>query len=105
MIDSITAKPIMGQGAQVAPTAPVATTAPVTVPATPAKALRVDVAQAGGLARSLAATAPVDSDRVATIKKAIADGRFPILPATIADRFIALKLQWNPNDSADDDQA
>ena len=34
-------------------------------------------------------------DRVAAIKKAIADGNFPILPATIADQMIALKLDWN----------
>ena len=45
----------------------------------------------------MAASPPVDADRVAAIKKAIAEGRFPILPATIADRLIALKLQWNPN--------
>ena len=51
----------------------------------------------------MAASAPVDSDRVATIKKAIAEGRFSILPATIADRLIALKLQWNPNGAGDDE--
>lgn len=53
-----------------------------------------------GVARSLAAGPPVDVERVARIKKAIADGKFPIYPATIADRLLALKLQWNPNDAA-----
>ncbi|WP_322964693.1 flagellar biosynthesis anti-sigma factor FlgM [Sphingomonas fuzhouensis] len=47
------------------------------------------------MARTLAAQPPVDVDRVAQIKKAIANGDFPILPATIADQMIALKLDWN----------
>jgi negative regulator of flagellin synthesis FlgM len=63
-----------------------------------------DVAQAGGLAQTMAASAPVDTDRVATIKKAIADGNFPLVPATIADRLIALKLQWHPTDGSQHDQ-
>jgi hypothetical protein len=41
---------------------------------------------------------PVDTERVARIRKAIQDGRFPIYPSTIADRLLALKLEWNPND-------
>lgn len=52
------------------------------------------------LAQAMAAEPPVDADRVARIKKAIADGTFPILPSKIADRLLALKLQWNPNDQA-----
>jgi len=52
----------------------------------------------------MAASAPVDTDRVAKIKKAIADGNFPIVPATIADRLIALKLQWHPDDGSQHDQ-
>lgn len=52
------------------------------------------------LAKALAAEPPVDAERVARIKKAIADGTFPILPSKIADRLLALKLQWNPNDQA-----
>jgi negative regulator of flagellin synthesis FlgM len=52
------------------------------------------------LTGSMAASAPVDTDRVARIKKAIADGRFPTLPATIADRLLALKMEWNPNGEA-----
>ena len=38
--------------------------------------------------------------RVAEIKKAIASGNFPILPATIADRLMALRLDWTSNDKA-----
>ena len=47
-----------------------------------------------GLARELAATPPVDHERVQLIKEAIAQGKFPVLPAKIADRLIAAQLQW-----------
>ena len=51
------------------------------------------------LASTMAAKSPVDADRVARIKKAIEDGRFPTVPSTIADRLLALKMQWNPQDA------
>lgn len=67
-------------------------------------AVQADAARATSglqaLSQPAAATAPVDVERVAKIKKAIEDGKFPILPATIADRLLALKLEWNPNDPA-----
>lgn len=105
MVDSITAKPITGGRAGVVPATPIAAIAPATSAATTVSASPVDIAQAGGLARSMATSAPVDTDRVATIRKAIADGRFPILPATIADRLIAFKLHWDPNGPQQHDQA
>jgi negative regulator of flagellin synthesis FlgM len=52
------------------------------------------------IARSLAAEAPVDAERVSRIKKAVQEGRFPLVPSTIADRLLALKLEWNPNEPA-----
>ena len=55
---------------------------------------------ATGLTREMAAKPPVDAERVSKIKKAIEDGNFPLIPSTIADRLIALKLEWNPNDQA-----
>lgn len=80
--------------ARVAPTAPVRAAksgdAPkATAPAAPPS-----------LASELAAAPPVDMERVAQIKAAIASGDFPILPSTVADRLLALRLQWNPNDKA-----
>ncbi|WP_375396743.1 flagellar biosynthesis anti-sigma factor FlgM [uncultured Sphingomonas sp.] len=57
-------------------------------------------AAAGQLARDLATAPPVDGERVARIRKAIADGTFPILPATIADRLLALRMDWLSNDAA-----
>ncbi len=56
--------------------------------------------EAGALAKVLAATPPVNTDRVAQIRRAIQSGSFPILPATIADRLIALRLEWNPSEQA-----
>ena len=53
---------------------------------------------ASELTSSMAAKPPVDAERVAKIKKAIEDGNFPLVPSTIADRLLALKMQWNPND-------
>jgi negative regulator of flagellin synthesis FlgM len=52
------------------------------------------------LAAAMASEAPVDADRVARIKRAIEDGTFPTVPSTIADRLLALKMQWNPNDAS-----
>lgn len=56
--------------------------------------------EAAELAATMASKAPVDSDRVARIKKAVEEGRFPLVPSTVADRLLAIKMQWNPNDPA-----
>ncbi|UZK65321.1 flagellar biosynthesis anti-sigma factor FlgM [Sphingomonas sp. M1-B02] len=55
---------------------------------------------AAQLAGTMASQAPVDAERVSKIRKAIQDGRFPLVPSTVADRLLALKLEWNPNDQA-----
>lgn len=45
--------------------------------------------------RMAAEGAPVDLDRVAAIKAAIASGNYPVDPAAIADRMLALDLPVN----------
>ena len=70
-----------------APVAPVAATASAP-----------DVATTSGLAARLAARPPVDADRVAEIKRAVANGTFPIVPATVADRLLALRYEWMADD-------
>jgi negative regulator of flagellin synthesis FlgM len=55
---------------------------------------------AAEISQTMAAQPPVDSERVAKIRRAVQDGRFPIYPSTIADRLLALKLEWNPNGEA-----
>lgn len=78
----------------IAPAGPVAAARPV---ASEAPAVLTAATQ---VTSELAAKPPVDVDRVARIKKAIQDGSFPIVSSTIADRLLALKLEWNPNDPA-----
>jgi negative regulator of flagellin synthesis FlgM len=43
-------------------------------------------------ARMAAQGAPVDMDRIAAIKAAIASGNYPVDPAAIAERMVALDL-------------
>ena len=45
-------------------------------------------------AKALAARAPVDMERVHQIKRALQEGRYPLVPAKIADRMIAAQLKW-----------
>jgi negative regulator of flagellin synthesis FlgM len=45
-------------------------------------------------AKALAARAPVDMERVQQIKRALQEGRYPIIPAKIADRMIAAQMKW-----------
>ncbi len=75
-------------------------TTPIRVAETPPVAASTDIAQTAGLTQQLAAEPPVDAERVARIKAAIAAGKFPILPSTIADRLLAFKLEWNGNEQA-----
>lgn len=49
-------------------------------------------ASASPAARMAAEGAPVDMDRVAAIKAAIASGNYPVNPSVIADRMMALDL-------------
>lgn len=98
MVDSIGATPLTGGdrgvtriAATPAATSPSQTTAPK-AEAKPSATSSI------ALAKDMAAAAPINEARVAEIKKAIANGTFPILPATIADRLLALKLEWTSND-------
>jgi negative regulator of flagellin synthesis FlgM len=64
-----------------------ASEAPRRVPAdaTPADGASLSLATAGH-------SAPVDAERVATIRKAIEDGRYPVIPMQVADAMIAAGL-------------
>jgi negative regulator of flagellin synthesis FlgM len=83
MVDSIGAKPSVAGDRSVAR---VAAATPATVVQTPVLPKQTSVVP--------------DSIALAKIKKAIASGTFPILPATIADRLLALKLSWNSNEAS-----
>ena len=83
--------------AQVAPSGATPTAQPVV---SPVREPAADTAALSNVAASLAGKPPVDADRVAQIKHAIANGTFPILPATIADRLLALRYDWMSNEQA-----
>jgi negative regulator of flagellin synthesis FlgM len=100
MVDPLGAKPV-SQVDRARP-APVAPLTPAR-PAENADARATTGLQASALvstARDMARTPPVDHERVAEIRKAIADGRYPLLPYRIADHMLALKMNWDPNDAA-----
>ncbi|MGA1798475.1 flagellar biosynthesis anti-sigma factor FlgM [Sphingomonas sp. 4RDLI-65] len=105
MVDSIGAKPSVAGDRSVAR---VAAATPATVVQTPvqtspqaaAPLQNAVVSDSIALAKTMASSPPINATRVAEIKKAIAAGNFPILPATIADRLMALSLAWNSNDKA-----
>ena len=80
--------------------APVAPAAPVEAAKPASNEVKTVESTAVQLSGTMAARPPVDAERVAKIRKAIEDGKFPIYPSTIADRLLALKLEWSPNDPA-----
>ena len=113
MVESIGAKPLTGgerSVTRIAATMPAVQTGVQTsaqigaqIGAQPA-ARQVDAKPSAtssiALAQTMAAAAPINEARVAAVKKAVANGTFPILPATIADRLLAFKLEWAPHDKA-----
>lgn len=97
MVDSIGPMGSTPSDLRIAPVTPVAVApkvAPVVVADEP------QLSPATQLASQLATQPPVDTDRVQRIKQAIANGTFPILPATIADRMLALRYDWISDDKA-----
>ncbi|MEG3169481.1 flagellar biosynthesis anti-sigma factor FlgM [Sphingomonas sp. LB3N6] len=99
MVDSIGAKPSVAGDRSVARVAAATPTTAVQTPVQPQAQASVPP-ESIGLAKSMASAAPVNASRVTEIKKAIASGNFPILPATIADRLMAFRLDWTSNDKA-----
>ena len=103
MVDPIATRGVTGSDL-VAATARVSAT-PALAPVVRQPEVAASEVRASSIARELAAAAPVDLERVARIKKAINDGHFPILPATIADRMLALKYDWDPHGTQQEQQA
>jgi len=95
MVDQIGSK-----GTVTGDLAPVRVTRVAAPPPTPAPAREAPLATAGATARAMAAEPPVDAERVRRIKAAVEGGTFPISPATIADRLIALRYEWMSDDEA-----
>ncbi|MGL4312809.1 MAG: flagellar biosynthesis anti-sigma factor FlgM [Sphingomonas sp.] len=102
MVDPIGAKPVTASDRRATSVeqARVPTqVATVSAQVAPAAATPTVAAATVAVTRSLAAQPPVDLERVERIRSAIQRGTYPIVPETIADRLIALRLGW-PNDAA-----
>ena len=100
MVESIGPKLPPVSDYRIAPVAQTAATPQVTPSVSEEQAPAAAQTTAAQTAAELSTDAPVDTDRVARIKKAIAEGRFPISPATIADRLLALRMEWVSSDQA-----
>ena len=92
MVDPVGSKPV----------SPVRGLAPLTkaAPVRPATSALGGADEAAGsavanLARESAASAPVDSARVARLRGAIADGSFSVQPDAVAERLIAFGNAWS----------
>ncbi len=79
---------------------PVASAGPVAAASRVANHLPELRSAAVALSGTMAAAPPVDSERVARIRQAIAEGRFQLAPADVADRMLALGKEWNPDGPA-----
>ena len=98
MVDSISSKPVTGRDLQVVPVARAAQAA--SAKATGREGLVAEQLKLSAMAFGFTEQAPVDLERVSRIRAAIRKGNFPIYPAQIADRLIALKYEWTGHDEA-----
>lgn len=91
MIDPIGVKPGTVSGGRFEPAA-----GGKVVPLEPPRAPQQVTAETGAreAAKAMALKPPVDAERVAQIRRALEDGRYPIVPAKIADRMIAAQMRW-----------
>jgi len=103
MVDPLGVKPVQTAVLTQVPTgergAPVARLASATAGNDAEQPANAGQSAIASTAKEFAASPPVDVDRIAKIRKAIADGNFPIYPSTIADRLIASKYDWLRNDA------
>ncbi|BDI60084.1 flagellar biosynthesis anti-sigma factor FlgM [Qipengyuania nanhaisediminis] len=61
--------------------------------AAPGSGVSIEVSPELDVSRA-AASPPVDKDRVAEIRNALEEGRFPLVPAQIADAMIAAQISF-----------
>ena len=93
MVDPVGSKPVSPFDARVAPVAPGAPAARIVAVPYP----RDDAAQASSVAeaaRRAAAQPPVDHERVATLRAAIASGNYRPAPQAVADKLLGAMQEW-----------
>lgn len=93
MVDPVSTRPVtLGRSV-----APLAKASPVAAPRSAVDGGSDAAATGiGALVAEYATTPPVDLDRVAKIRHAIETNSYPIIAETVADRLIAIKLNWKP---------
>jgi negative regulator of flagellin synthesis FlgM len=92
MIDPIGVTPGTVQGLRVEPQ-DTAKVVPLQAVRAPEPAVVAETS-ARETAKAMAAKPPVDFERVQQIKRALQEGRYPLVPAKIADQMIAAQLRW-----------
>ena len=99
MVDPLGAKPVQTGDRGIAPIARVVAPAAVQKPTAPETEM-VSQSSLATAAKEFSAKPPIDHERISKIRRAIEEGTFPIYPAQIADRLIALKYEWTGHDEA-----
>jgi len=93
VVDPVGSKPVSPFDARIAPVAPGAPAARVAAVADP----RDEAAEASSVAeaaRRAAAQPPVDHDRVAVLRAAIASGDYRPAPQAVADKLLGAMQEW-----------
>jgi len=93
VVDPVGSKPVSSLDRRIAPVAPGAPAANVVAIADP----RDDAAAASSVAeaaRRAAAQPPIDHDRVAILRAAIASGDYRPAPQAIADKMLGARQEW-----------
>ena len=93
MVDAIGPKTVSTADRLVGATVPV--TALTSVPKQSSEIARQPL-ELSAIAAETSKGAPVDNQHVEDVRRAIRNGTYPITPDTIADRLLALKLNWSP---------
>lgn len=93
MVEPIGTKAVATQDRLVAPVAPASQPANAAARPSEASARQLELT---ALAFDFGKPSPVDEKRIAEVRRAVRDGTYPIMPETIADRMLALKLYWSP---------
>ncbi len=99
MVDSIGATPSIATDRRVVPISS-GTAATAVVPVTRDTGADTAAVSVTAMVSEQAQSAPIDTDRVAMIRRAVQNGTFPINPARVADQMIAMKYEWTKNDAA-----
>jgi flagellar biosynthesis anti-sigma factor FlgM len=92
VVDPIGAKPLRSPGSPVSPVG-----AAAAAPQVAAVRDEAEAAPSGSIAtaaRHAAAAAPIDHERVATLRAAIANGDYRPVPQAIADKMIGAMQEW-----------